>query len=113
MYDRDVINRLKNIPNNLESTLETINREIGYGSKIVRESRDDNGVYTVIKEYNSENILLKVSTLSDLNENGDYLTHTIDYYRKNGIVDYTEVFSIVYDEDSKIIAIEKRGIENE
>jgi len=113
MYDKDVINRLKNIPNNLESTLDTINREIGYGSKIVRESKDDNGVYTVIKEYDNENTLLKISTLSDIDENNNYLTHTIEYYRTSGIVDHTEVFSIVYDEDSKIIAIEKRGVENE
>lgn len=113
MYDKDVINRLKNIPNNLESTLETINREIGYGSKIVRESRDDSGVYTVIKEYDNNDILMKVSTLSDMDENNNYLTHTIEYYRKNGIVDYTEVFTLIYDEDAKIIGVEKRGGENE
>lgn len=113
MYDKDVINRLKNMPDNLESTLETINREIGYGSKIVRESRDDSGVYTVIKEYDNKDVLKKISTLSDMDENNNYLTHTIEYYRENGIVDYTEVFTLLYDEDAKIIGIEKRGAQNE
>lgn len=113
MYDEDVIRKLKNIPNNLDATLESINREIGYGSRIVRESRDDSGVYTIIKEYGNENILMKVSILSDLDEGGNYGTQTIQYYRKNGIVDYTEVFNLIYDEDAKIIAIQKRGESNE
>lgn len=109
MYDKDVINRLKNMPDNLENTLETINREIGYGSRIVRESRDESGVYTVIKEYDNLDNLMKVSTLSDMDENNNYLTHTIEYYRKNGIIDYTEVFTLLYDEDAKIIGIVKKG----
>ncbi len=109
MYDKDVINRLKNIPNDLESTLETINREIGYGSRIVREGIDDSGVYTIIKEYDSLDNLMKISTLSEQNEEGNYTKQTIQHYRKNGITDFTEVFDLLYDEESRIISVNKRG----
>lgn len=108
MHDKDVINKLKNIPNDLGDTLNTINREIGYGTKIVRESKDDNDIYTVIKEYNNNDVLIKVSTLSNMNETNNYLTQTIDYYRESGVLDYSEIFNILYDEDSKIVSIEKQ-----
>lgn len=110
MYDKSIIEKLKNMPDNLETTLDTINREIGYGSKIVRESRDETGIYTVIKEYDNNNNLMKISKLSDLDENDNYNTHTIEYYRVNGILDYKEVFTLLYDEDAKVIGIEKRSV---
>lgn len=108
MYKEEVIERLKNIPNNLEDTLVTINREIGYGKKVVREDRDDSGVYRVIKEFNENDILLKKSTISNVDENGIYHLQTIEYYRINGILDYTEVYDLIYDDEDKLISMSRR-----
>ena len=111
MYKEEVIEKLKNIPNNLEDTLVTINREIGYGKKVVREDRDDSGVYRVIKEFNENDILLKKSTISNVDENGIYHLQTIEYYRPEGavgFVDYTEVYDLIYDDEDKLISMARR-----
>lgn len=108
MFKEEVIERLKNIPNDLDDTLVTINREIGYGKKVVREDRDDSGVYRVIKEYDENDILLKRSTISNMDENNIYHVQTIEYYRTNGILDYTEVFDLIYDDEDKLVSMSKQ-----
>jgi len=108
MYKEEVIEKLKNIPNDLDNTLVTINREIGYGKKVVREDRDDSGVYRVIKEYDENDTLLKKSTISNMDENGIYHLQTIEYYRTNGILDYTEVYDLIYDDEDKLISMSRR-----
>jgi hypothetical protein len=105
---KEAIRKLKNSPDNINLVLDNLEKEIGSGLKIIREGKDESDIYTIIKVYDNE-LLIKKSTLSNIDENNNYLTQSIEYFKDNGELDYTKTHDLIY-ENGKLSSLTMNGL---
>jgi hypothetical protein len=72
----------------------------------VRSSKDGNGIYTIITyKRKTANTTYMVSTLSNPNVDGKYLTRTEKYYDRNGTTQVdTVTYTLAYDADGDLLS---------
>lgn len=104
MNGKEAISKLKNSPDNINLALESLEKEIGSGLKIIREDKDESDIYTIIKAYDND-LLLKKSTLLNKDENSNYLIQSIESFKDNGELDSTKTYDLIYKNDKLSTAI--------
>nr|WP_312984371.1 hypothetical protein [Clostridioides sp.] len=104
MNGKEAIMKLKNSPDNINLALESLEKEIGTGLKIIREDKDESDVYTIIKVYDND-LLLKKSTLLNKDENSNYLIQSIENFKNNGELDSIKTYDLFYENDKLSTAI--------
>lgn len=104
MNGKEAIRKLKNSPDNINIALESLEKEIGSGLKIIREDKDESDVYTIIKVYDND-LLLKKSTLLNKDKNSNYLIQSIENFKENRELDSVKTYDLIYENDKLSTAI--------
>jgi len=105
---KEAIRKLKNSPDNINLVLDNLEREIGSGLKIIREGKDEFDIYTIINVYDNE-LLIKKSTLSNKDENNNYLTQSIECFKDNDELDSAQTYDLIY-ENGKLSSLTMNGL---
>ncbi|WP_027703014.1 hypothetical protein [Metaclostridioides mangenotii] len=108
MNGKEAIKKLKNSPDNINLVLDNLEREIGSGLKIIRESKDEFDIYTIINVYDNE-LLIKKSTLSNKDENNNYLTQSIECFKDIDELDSAQTYDLIY-ENGKLSSLTMNGL---
>ncbi|WP_024622402.1 hypothetical protein [Metaclostridioides mangenotii] len=107
--DITVLNKkVNNTPNNTNLVLDNLEKEIGSGLKIIREGKDESDICTIIKVYDNE-LLIKKSTLSNIDENNNYLTQSVEYFEDNGELHSAKTYDLIY-ENGKLSSLTMNGL---
>jgi TnpA family transposase len=105
---KEAIKKLKNSPDNINLELDNLEKEIGSGLKIIREGKDESSIYTIINVYDNE-LLIKKSTLSNIDENNNYLTQSVEYFKDNGELHSAKTYDLIY-ENGKLSSLTMNGL---
>lgn len=103
-----IIKRVNNTPENINLELDNLEKEIGSGLKIIREGKDESDIYTIIKVYDNE-LLIKKSTLSNIDENSNYLSQLVEYFKNNGELHSAKTYDLIY-ENGKLSSLTMNGL---